>query len=283
MSILVMTEAMTAVTSDYGEIDVQTSALNGAAGQSQLIQELMAMARANAAQADSSAAASSTQSADGAQTLSSWAPPAPGSTPADMFSGQTLGALTSAQEGSGGWRQQMDAGLANQMIGQLDSDGDGSLSLSEIENALGTTSTTNGGNSTSSTDAQDGLSAAFAAVDANGDGQLSSDELTNALGQMQTQHAHGHGHHHHGGAPPDALASDSASTTGIDGTSADDPSIATPSAASSTSAASASSSTSGVANADIVQAMQAFVTQIQQQAANLEAMLQSSGSTGVTA
>jgi len=198
-----------------------------------------------------------------------------------MFSSSILGALTSAQAGDLG--QQMDSDVANNMIGQLDSNGDGSLSLSEIESALGQTSGTDANSASSSTAGQDGLSAAFAQVDTNGDGQLSADELTSALGQMKTQHAHGHGHHHHGGgAPPDATASDS--TTGIDGTSSDDPSIATTAATSSSSSSSSSSSTPGLTAADIAQAVQAFATQLQQQVANMEAQLQSSsGATSVTA
>src|SRR6185437_2787958 len=92
--------------------------------------------------------------------------------------------------------------VANQMITQLDSNGDGQLSLSEIENALsGANGTTSG--ASGSDPSINGLAAAFAQVDANGDGELSADELTNALNQMtgpgQVPGHHGHhGHHHHG-------------------------------------------------------------------------------------
>jgi hypothetical protein len=151
-----------------------------------------------------------------------------------MFSVQTLGALTSAQEGAGNWRQQMDAIVANKMVSQLDTNGDGQLSLSEIENALGLSGGTTSGatgsdasGSSSSTGATDGLSAAFASVDTNGDGELSVGELANALGQLQGHHGH---HHHHvdnddddgngngnGNGAANALASNGSVSTAVPG------------------------------------------------------------------
>ncbi|HEY4031880.1 MAG TPA: hypothetical protein VGM25_16160, partial [Caulobacteraceae bacterium] len=262
------------------------------------------LARASANPADSATAASPAQSDQGNQQGA--AAPAAGSTPADMFSSSTLGALTSAQENGGDWRQQMDSDLAGQMVGQLDGNGDGTLSLSEVENALGVSSgTATGGadgadanGASSSTAAQDGVSAAFTQIDANGDGQLSADELTNALNQAQAPvHRGGGGHHHHhgGGAPPDALDTDSTTTTtdaaGVS-TSATDPTdpfavtadTTTGTAAGTTTASGGSgSSSSDLSNAAIAQAVQAFAAQIQQQAASLEAMLQSSASSSVTA
>jgi hypothetical protein len=315
-----MIAATPAVIAERRRIDVQTSALDSAQGQSQLLRQLMELARANASQEDSSQGAGSTQSATGDQQDSQGTPPAPpaaGSTPADMFSGQTLGALTTAQERAGDWRHQMDSIVADQMVSQLDTNGDGSLSLSEIESALGVSGGSDGSGSPSPTGASsnaiDGLTAAFAQVDSNGDGQLSADELTSALGQMQGHRGHHH-HHHPDGDQDDALASSSGaasnppggSTTGAagsTGTTPTDPTTSDPAAASgvaapadasagSGAAASASTSTStntvatldGLTNADFAEALQAFLASLaQSQAANLNALGQSASPTSVTA
>jgi Ca2+-binding EF-hand superfamily protein len=78
------------------------------------------------------------------------------------------------------------------MIDQLGSNGE--ISLSQIENALG---------ATSSSQIAD-LTQAFNQIDTNGDGELSQSELTAAITQQQQdQQASGvggmHHHHHHGG------------------------------------------------------------------------------------
>ncbi|MGZ3274647.1 MAG: hypothetical protein ACXU82_19090 [Caulobacteraceae bacterium] len=250
-------------------------------GQNQLLRQLMQMARANASQEDAPGAASSAQSAQGDQGDQQGpapAPPAAGSTPAGMFSGSTLGALTSAQERAGDWRQKMDADLAGKIVSQLDSDGDGSLSLSEIEKALGVpTSATSASDAAdasgapSSTKAQDRLSAAFAQVDANGDGQLSTDELTTALNQTPVHHGWGH-HHQHGAPPADALASD-----------ASPPAVASSGSTTASTGDATTGTDASSTGADVAQAAQAFATQVQQQAASVEDLLQPSSSTGVTA
>ena len=214
-----------------------------------------------------------------------------------MFSGQTLGALTSAQEGAGGWRQQMDSIVANSMISQLDSNGDGSLSLSEIQNALGGSSSagssTSASTSSNTVSTLDGLAGAFAAVDANGDGELSADELTNALGQLgqgQGQggvHGH-HGHHHHGGGDIDALLGNGGSTDGSTDPTSASGSTSTSSDTASTASSSTTSNTistlDGLSTADVAQALQAFLNSLaQSQAANLSALAQQSKPTSVTA
>ena len=284
---------------------MQTSALDSPGGQSQLIQQLMALARANASQADSSAAASSTQSSQGDQPGTTAAAPAAGTTPADMFSGQTLGALTSAQEGASNLRQAIDSFVANQIVSQVGSNG--GVSLSQIENAIGGSGgTTSGASASSSTSTNtpstlDGLAGAFSALDTNGDGQLSADELTNALNQMtgpgQVQGHHGH-HHHQDDGDADAVAgSGGGSTTGATGTTSSSTSsntVSTLDSLTSTSGATgtASNSTSsnsistldGLTNADIAQALQAFLNSLaQSQAANLNALGQTTNPTSVTA
>ncbi len=121
---------------------------------------------------------------------------------ATQFASNTLASLLSAQEAP-----PSPADVAAKVIKAVDTNGDGSLSLSEVETALGLNSTsgsdtTSGASSNSGADA---LSPAFGKIDANGDGQISADELTNALqAQNSDQGAQGvhrgRHHHHHGGA-----------------------------------------------------------------------------------
>ena len=109
--------------------------------------------------------------------------PPPGPPPSgasDQFSSQTLSSLISAQEQANGGDN-----LASKLIGQADSDGDGLLSLTEVQSTLG-------GDDSSST----GLTAALGAIDTDGDGKLSASELSAALEKGKAQHAH-HGHHAH--------------------------------------------------------------------------------------
>jgi Ca2+-binding EF-hand superfamily protein len=111
---------------------------------------------------------------------------------AAQFTADTLASLLSAQEAP-----PSSAEVAGKIIGVADTNGDGSLSLSEVEKALGA-DTTSGA---------DALGKAFSSLDTNGDGQISADELTTALAaQKGAQGAEGphhgrHAHHAHG-APP---------------------------------------------------------------------------------
>jgi Ca2+-binding EF-hand superfamily protein len=108
---------------------------------------------------------------------------------AAQFVSDTLASLLSAQEAP-----PSSADVAGKIIGAADTNADGALSLSEVETALGS-DTTSGA---------DALSQAFSSIDTDGDGQISAGELTSALdaknGAQGTQHAH-HGHHAHGAAP----------------------------------------------------------------------------------
>lgn len=93
-----------------------------------------------------------------------------------QFSADTMSALLSMQSQQGG----PAAGIAQDVIAKFDTDGDGQVSQSEFENAIG-----------SSAD-QSGVDALFNKLDSNGDGSASADELQSAM-----QKAHGGGHHHH--------------------------------------------------------------------------------------
>lgn len=98
-------------------------------------------------------------------------PPFPSGTMAALIALQGQG--TSGASGSGG---------AQGLFSQLDTDGDGSVSKTEFESALG-----NSGVDTSSADAL------FAKLDQNGDGSVSQSELSSAA---HRGHGHGHGGHH---------------------------------------------------------------------------------------
>lgn len=111
---------------------------------------------------------------------------------AAQFTSDTLASLLSAQEAP-----PSSSDVAGKIIGVADTNGDGALSLNEVEQALGA-DTTSGANA---------LSQAFNSIDTNGDGQVDASELTNALdaqkGAQGAQAAH-HGHHAHHAhqAPP---------------------------------------------------------------------------------
>lgn len=122
-----------------------------------------------------------------ASTPSSATPAVPptGGPNAAQFTSDTLASLLSAQEAP-----PSSSDVAGKIIGVADANGDGALSLNEVEQALGA-DTTSGA---------DALSQAFNSIDTNGDGQVDASELTNALdaqkGAQGAQAAH-HGHHAH--------------------------------------------------------------------------------------
>ena len=111
------------------------------------------------------------------------ATPAAGPAPATaQLATQTLSGLLAAQQS----QPPSASDLAKQMISALDTDGDGQLSLSEIDNALGAESGTAGSQ----------IASAVSQLDTNGDGKLSADELTAGL-EAAKAHGSGGGHHHH--------------------------------------------------------------------------------------
>ena len=157
--------------------------------------------------------------ADGAQSATTPPPPPPPSpapaSAADQFATDTLSSLLGAQGSS---TSSAANSLASMMMGALDGNGDGSLSLDEVNQAL-----TGSGSSSSSSD----IASAFSALDTNKDGVVSAQELAAALqssglaGGSQadpTQQAaaqgaggHYHHHHHHGGGGAESASSASAS------------------------------------------------------------------------
>lgn len=105
--------------------------------------------------------------------------PATGGTAASPFNSDTLATLISLQGQNG-------VNSASGLFAKLDTDGDGSISKSEFESALG-----NAGVDANSADS------VFAKLDANGDGSISKSELASARGGY---HSHHHAHHAGGGS-----------------------------------------------------------------------------------
>ena len=140
-------------------------------------------------------AGASTDGASGSPTQSGTSTSAFGPAPPPFQNG-TMAALIALQG-----QNTTGAGGAQSLFGKLDSDGDGAVSKSEFEGALGQS-----GVDTSSADAL------FSKLDQNGDGSIDQGELTSA-----TKRGHGH-HHHHMNADGDqgGLASllDSTSASG---------------------------------------------------------------------
>jgi Ca2+-binding EF-hand superfamily protein len=114
-------------------------------------------------------------------------------TSAAQFTSDTLSSLLAAQEAP-----PSSSDVAATLIGTADTNGDGTLSLDEVEGALGQ-DTTSGA---------DALSQSFAKIDTNGDGQLSASELSSSLDAQnaasgaqnapseKAQRAHAHHAHH---------------------------------------------------------------------------------------
>jgi len=127
-----------------------------------------------------------------------------------QISPQTMSALIAAQSQSGATSTaSLDPSQALQdLYSQIDANGDGKITRSEFENALGA-----GGTNTAMADD------VFNKLDTNGDGSISLGELKSAL-----QGAGGHhgGHHHHIAASSDAGGSDGTdATSSTDGSSSD--------------------------------------------------------------
>jgi len=119
-------------------------------------------------------AGASTDGASGSPTQSGTSTSAFGPAPPPFQNG-TMAALIALQG-----QNTTGAGGAQSLFGKLDSDGDGAVSKSEFEDALGQS-----GVDTSSADAL------FGKLDQNGDGSIDQGELTSA-----TKRGHGHHHHH---------------------------------------------------------------------------------------
>ncbi|OXE36039.1 MAG: hypothetical protein CGW95_10120 [Phenylobacterium zucineum] len=149
-------------------------------------------------------------------------PPKSNGQASSQFASSTLASLLSVQQ------QPSASDFASKLIGQVDANGDGSLSLDEIKATLekaGLTKTS----SASGSSGTDPLADAFGKLDSNQDGKLDTSELTSALETMMKAH---HGHRH-GPPPPPQEATSAVATT--DGT-ATAPSSAIPTVSTSAAA-----------------------------------------------
>jgi Ca2+-binding EF-hand superfamily protein len=129
--------------------------------------------------------------------------PASGSNGFSQLSPATMSALLAAQSqsstGSTTSASTSPSDALKDLFSQLDTNGDGQISKSEFENALGA-----GGTNIAQADN------VFSKMDKNGDGSVSLDEMSSAL-------KGGKGHHHHHVASSDG----SGSSTGSAGSSSD--------------------------------------------------------------
>lgn len=128
----------------------------------------------------------------GAPDAATAAPAANGASASASFDPGTLAALLSLQDQSANGAQG-----ASSLFSQLDANGDGQISQTEWDTALG-----NAGIDQSS------ANALFAKLDTNGDGTISQSELSQAR--------HGGGHHHHTHAAGGSSGSGSSGAGGAD-------------------------------------------------------------------
>jgi EF hand len=157
-------------------------------------------------------AASSSTPASTSTTTSADATSIPLSTGPAQFSPNTFGALISLQSQQS-WPDNITA-KAQSVFSEFDTNGDGSISKSEFENAFG---------SNADMSKVDGL---FSALDTNGDGSISQSELTSAAQQSQAQHRHHHCDHtgsSGSGGANDPLASLMSAIQGANGTTTNNP------------------------------------------------------------
>jgi hypothetical protein len=193
-------------------------------------------------------------------TGASPAPSSGGSSQSGGLSPATMSALLAAQgqsSSSAAPTSQSDA-LKN-LFSQLDADGDGKVSKSEFENALGA-----GGSNLAQADD------VFNKLDKDGDGSVSLDEMSSALKGVG---GHGHGHHHHvassdgsgdssgtSGSDSDPLlqaldATTSTAVTNSDGSTTTSLTYADGSKVTMTSAPTASASTAAASSYNIIEQM----------------------------
>lgn len=119
-----------------------------------------------------------------------------------QISPQTMSALIDAQSQSGTTNTAPTdpSDALHDLFSQIDGDGNGKITKSEFENALGA-----GGTNLAAADD------VFSKLDSNGDGTVSLDELKNAL-----QGAGGHHHHMHAGGSGDANSADGSTDPNAD-------------------------------------------------------------------
>lgn len=124
-----------------------------------------------------------------------------GSSSCTQFSPDVMKALLSVQ----GDQANTGPSKLKSLIGKFDTNGDGQISQSEFENAIGPNAD------------KAKVDELFSKLDGNGDGEVSQDEMQSA---MQKAHG-GHHHHHHGAQGPGGQAGSDPLQALLSGTSAD--------------------------------------------------------------
>lgn len=174
---------------------------------------LQSLTSSSASQTSSTTSAGQSQGASNPFALDSTSPgPAnTGFTPTagggSQISPQTMSALIGAQEQSGSTSSSAptsQSAALQDLFSQIDANGDGEISKSEFESALGA-----GGTNVAAADN------VFSQLDTNGDGTVSLDELKNAL-QGAGGH-HGGRHHMQADAGSSGSADGSSDSTSADG------------------------------------------------------------------
>jgi Ca2+-binding EF-hand superfamily protein len=183
------------------------------------LQSLTSSKSSSAQSGTSSQSAPSPFDLPGSSTPAAGSTPASGTTGWSQISPQTMSALISAQSQatstsatstnatSTSTTPTSPSGALQDLFSQIDGNGDGQISKSEFETALGA-----GGTNVAQADD------VFSKLDKNGDGSVSLDEMKSAL-----QGAGGHhgGHHHAHAAASSDDSSNTDPTTGASTTSAD--------------------------------------------------------------
>jgi hypothetical protein len=126
---------------------------------------------------DVSGSASASAGATSSQAASGFSPISP----------QTMSALIAAQGDATNTAPTNPSAALQDLFSQIDANGDGSITKTEFENALGA-----GGTNTAAADK------VFGELDTNGDGSVSLDEMKSALQGAGGHHGHGHHMHAHG-------------------------------------------------------------------------------------
>jgi Ca2+-binding EF-hand superfamily protein len=163
----------------------------------------------------------------------------------------TMSALLAAQDQSSSSTAPTSRSDAlKDLFSQLDADGDGKVSKSEFENALGA-----GGTNLAQADD------VFGKLDKDGDGSVSLDEMSSAL---KGAGGHGHGHKHHAGGSQESNSdpllqaldgASSTSTTNSDGSTTTSLIYADGSKVTMTSAPTAAASTSAASSYNFIEQM----------------------------
>lgn len=168
-----MTAVSTNATNPYAYLQSWLQSGTGTSGANQVSDPLASLFAAFTGAGNGSPSASAGNTATGSQPVSGLSPP--------TLSPSTLAALFSLQQQSSS--STTDSSALTSLFDKFDANGNGQISQSEFEQAIGPNADTSK------------VDALFAKIDSNGDGQISQDELGSAIQQAQSRFHH---HHMHG-------------------------------------------------------------------------------------